>query len=272
VRPDHLDWASHRGARVLREIHSINADIFALQELNRYDDIAGDLAPEFVVLFAPKMLSPAVSSHGPPDGIALCVRRSRLDVLDVEIRYIRSRSTRCLSNQVAIIATLADKATGRTMVIAAAHLKAGSGAEADAIRAEQASVVVNSARSAVSCAADRSHPIPIVLMGDLNAEPGSPAHHDITKTLGPKGGVSAYASCSPDGSEPLMTTRKWTGEDAPVLTHRTVDYIFFTPDSGLTVTALRRLPSAESIGDAGLPSEECPSDHVPLAARFTWVA
>ena len=131
----HLEW-SWRCPRVLREISNMDADILSLQELNRYDDVAAALAPTHAALFAPKLYSPAVrvASGAPPDGVSLFVRRSRFAIVDVEVLYIRSRTTGLLSNQVALIATLRDTvvvtggSNGRVLVVAAAHLASGVGA------------------------------------------------------------------------------------------------------------------------------------------------
>lgn len=268
----HLDW-SWRGPRVLREISNMDADILSLQELNRYEDVAAVLAPTHAALFVPKLYSPAVrvGSGAPPDGVALFVRR-RFEIVDVEVLYIRSRTTGLLSNQVALIATLRDTVVAggsRFLVVAATHLASGVGAESDVIRAEQAATVVSAARSAVVRAKSfisnsTKCTVPTILLGDLNSEPTSPAAHAIALTLnGDSGGASVF-------EKPDFTTYKWTGNSPPKLARRTVDYIWLTKDKGLSIGARRRLPTETQIGEYGLPSEEWPSDHLPLAVKLVW--
>ncbi|KAJ2400299.1 RNA exonuclease ngl2 [Coemansia sp. RSA 2559] len=65
-------------------------------------------------------------------------------------------------------------------------------------------------------------------------------------------------------------TEKWQGE--PIFTNYTewkgtLDYIFFAPDSGISLREVLSLPEEKHL-KPGLPNDALPSDHISLIARF----
>ena len=268
-------WA-RRGPQVLEEVVALDADIFAVQELVRYESFA-ELNRSHALLFAPKLHSPALAGGGPGDGVALLVKRARFDVMDVDVVYFRGGAGGALSNQNAIVATLRDRASGRLLVAAATHLKAGASPAEEAMRVHQVEQLAARARAAklAAEAAGGGAPVPIVIGGDFNCAPGEKPWHSML-TIVPElrsaynlvdrsAGLEAYS-----GGEPRFTTWKFRGHDTPVEKKVTEDFLFYT-DGALRVASLKKLPNEESCGTYGLPSASFPSDHLPLAAQFAWV-
>ncbi|KAJ1788003.1 RNA exonuclease ngl2 [Coemansia sp. RSA 2399] len=65
-------------------------------------------------------------------------------------------------------------------------------------------------------------------------------------------------------------TEQWQGE--PIFTNYTewkgtLDYIFFAPDSGISLREVLSLPEEKHL-KPGLPNDAFPSDHISLIARF----
>ena len=254
--------------------------------MNRYDDLAAALAPEYAVLFSPRITSAgsgALSRGAAPDGVALFVRHSRLSIVDVETVYFRDPLTGGLASQNAIVATLRDTATGRTLIVANAHLKAGKGEGPDATRVTQSAQLDAAARgSRVRAEAARRGPaldadvgngspvsphgaaaIPIVVLGDFNAPADSTCVRNLLATLSPSGGArAAHADVE-------FTTLKYRGSP-PTKVQHVIDFCFFVEGGGLKLVATRRLPVPDAAGAEGLPHATFPSDHIPLSAVFEW--
>jgi endonuclease/exonuclease/phosphatase family metal-dependent hydrolase len=279
---DAMQW-SRRGAQVLEEMVALDADVFSVQELVRYESFA-ELNRSHVFLFAPKLKSPALAGGGAGDGVALFVRRSRFEVEDVGVHYFRAPSrggsgggSEKLSNQNAIVATLRDRACGRLLVAAATHLKAGTAPGDEAARLWQVEQLVAHVRAAkLAAEAAGGAPLPVVIGGDFNCAPGEKPWLSLLTTLparsaynhlSPEGGLEAYAA-----GEPRFTTFKFRENPEEPTRPRekkvTEDYLFYT--DALRVASLKTLPNEESCGAYGLPAAHFPSDHLPLAAQLEW--
>jgi mRNA deadenylase 3'-5' endonuclease subunit Ccr4 len=280
---DAMAWA-RRGSQVLEEMIALDADIFSVQELVQYASFA-ELNRSHVFLFAPKLKSPALAGGGAGDGVALFVKRSRFELVDVGVHYFRAGAEwgAPLSNQNAIVATLRDRASGRLLVAAATHLKAGAAPADEEARCSQATQLAGLVRAAklAAEAAGGGAPVPVVMGGDFNAAPGEKPWRTLLSIMPglrsaynhlARGeaalealGLEAYAA-----GEPRFTTWKFRGHDAPKEKKVTEDYLFFDAKA-LRVVTLKALPTEEKCGAHGLPADHFPSDHLPLAAQFEFL-
>jgi endonuclease/exonuclease/phosphatase family metal-dependent hydrolase len=273
---------------ILHELAAVSPDVIALQEVNRYDDLAAALAAEYSVVFSPRLMSAgsgALSRAAAPDGVALFVRRARLSVVDVETLFFRDPSTGGLASQNALVATLRDVATGRDLVVSNSHLKAGKGDGPEATRVAQSAQLVAAVRgarvraealrrvaagAAVSDVGDGSPvsprgagAVPVVVLGDFNAPADSACVRNLLATLSHHGGArAAHADAE-------FTTLKFRGSPPSKVQH-VIDYAFFVEGGGLRLAATRRLPLSDAAGPQGLPNASFPSDHIPLSAVFEW--
>jgi endonuclease/exonuclease/phosphatase family metal-dependent hydrolase len=274
LAPAHAAFA-HRGPLINEHLFALDADIAGLQEVSRLDSLSAEFSESHAVLFAAKLRSAAV----PGDGCALLLRRARFDVLDVQVlHYAAAGATpgaAPLANQVAIIATVFDKAAQRALVVAVTHLKAAQTPAAEAERLAQVEQLAAAVRAAAARAEEHAGgaPVPVLLLGDFNTYPGQRPYFALL-TLMPDL-VSAYNYLPRSGApaayaegEPAFTTYKFRGAEEK---RACEDYIFFSGAKGLSRVALLRLPSAAELGEGrGLPSQVYPSDHLTLGAHLAW--
>lgn len=279
---EHSDWDMHRGSLVIHELERHGADIIALQEVNRVETIARAFSETYTLLYAPKLSGVSI----PGEGCALLVRRSRLEVCEVDTLYYKTTMDQNspLSNQTAQVVLLRDKLNLRYLVACNTHLKASQTPEAEALRCSQVQQLVSAARAMRTRGEDRSGgagselPVPVVMLGDFNTYPGQRPYMTLLTTFGaglhsaynafPRGGmeISDYSA-----GEPPFTTYKFRGgRDGHGISEKRVceDFIFFS--EGLSPQALLRLPTVEDIGKWGLPSPVFPSDHLCLGLKATW--
>ena len=279
IAPDALAWPL-RGPQILAELTSLHLDICCLQELNHPETLR-ELSATHALLFAPKLLSPALAGGAPGCGTALLLRRERLEVVAVDVVYFAAPAGG-LSNQVAIVATVRDRASGRQLVVSSAHLKAGAGAANEALRLSQVQQLAAHVRGArMHAEAATGRPVPCVCGGDFNTAPGEAPYGALLTAL--PGAASAFNAlpAAAAGSvgvgeyaagEPRFTTWKFRGHGRAGGEEKKVteDYVFYTAGSGLRLAGRKRLPEEAELGQYGLPSAACPSDHLPLAAQFAW--
>lgn len=187
------------------------------------------------------------------------------------------------SNQGMLIATLHDKHSGAIIIAATAHLKAKAGPKNDAIRDHQAKQLLAQLSRAQRSLCDGFPPQPIkdlsqscelgpplvILCGDLNTTPDSSTCQLITEHSSHlRSSWETYPSnkcqSSMDTKQPFSTWKfRSDGESK-----RIIDYIWYSADDRLQLASHWQLPSEDSIGDAGLPSLEYPSDHLALCCCF----
>jgi len=108
---------------------------------------------------------------------------------------------------------------------------------------------------ATSCNKDKVDKVGIVLCGDFNAEPKS----ETTKTIIEWGKVI-------NSHEDLLFTLY---QLLPTEKCKTLDYLYHSRE--LTVIETLSMPTKEEVGQAGLPSELYPSDHLSLYAKFQFL-
>ncbi len=246
TRPEDLGWEL-RGERILTEIldHRSNGrapDVVCLQEVDHFDDF----------------LAPRLAAHGyrgsfhpkEPDRDGCCVVWREERFVDATIRCLRYTDPRTGAprTQLAVIADLTSH-DGRSLRLATTHLKAKAGHEE--VRAEQV-------RELLAALADTE--APLLVGGDFNDVPGSPAHALMASH--PLGLSSSYADLA-SGAEPDWTTWKVraTGE-----ARRTIDYLWHSED--LRPVACLSIPADHDIGPTRLPSDRYPSDHLALLVRY----
>jgi nocturnin len=106
---------------------------------------------------------------------------------------------------------------------------------------------------------------PIIVAGDLNAQPHEPAV-EVFKKLGL---MSCYARHI--RAEPLFTTWKIrSGPYKPGEAKMTIDYIF-AQHSAFDVYDVLAMPRSDELGPKGLPCRGHPSDHLMLKACLEFV-
>ncbi|KAK1285220.1 hypothetical protein QJS10_CPB20g01082 [Acorus calamus] len=113
---------------------------------------------------------------------------------------------------------------------------------------------------------------PVLVAGDFNSTPGDKVYQRLvsgsTSTLMQQGETEEKSHLS------LCSLHAFIGGEPPFTNYTpgfvgTLDYIFFTPSSGLKPVSSLEIPGPESpdiVG--GLPNYQFPSDHLPIGADF----
>jgi mRNA deadenylase 3'-5' endonuclease subunit Ccr4 len=240
-------------------------DIIAMEEVDRYHGFYMPILKLFGYdgIFAPKPYSPGVKSGWYSDGCALFWKKDTFDLID-EVR--RSFDT---GTQVFIIATLRHRESGRIIVVTATHLKAQKNSANEKIRTIQANQLVECTEDIVKKAASDANieatDIPIVLMGDFNAEPDGEGNTCIKSILSKK--PQFYSAYNLERGD-FFTTWKTRGDET---SRRIIDYIFHNckdTKKGLRCTQVLDISKEEEIEATKLPGFRHPSDHMNIAARF----
>ena len=218
-----------RAPAVVARARALHADVMCLQEVE-----AEMFAALRVSLAELEYVGLFAQKEKKPDGCAVFFRVSRFQL--VESRRIVYRDG---SGHVAQLVTFDHE--GKRVAIVNTHLKWDPADTPAALKFgfRQASEVV------VALQSERSKHAAQIVCGDLNVTPDS----DVVAELRAAGFEAAHAdvfSCNSNGVAKL------------------IDYVFFRGD-------LRGEPVAPRVIDdaTALPSEEEPSDHLPLAVRFT---
>ncbi|XP_066505372.1 nocturnin isoform X2 [Hoplias malabaricus] len=260
-----LNWAE-RKYLILEEILTYRPDVLCLQEVDHYYDTFQPLLSRvgYQGSFCPKPCSPCldVRDNNGPDGCALFFSRQRFELLGTS--HLRLSAMMLKTNQVAIVATLRCRDTGRTFCVAVTHLKARSGWEA--FRSAQGSHLLQQLRVICSQQGQHSEGVPLVVCGDFNAEPDEEVYRRFLAS--PLQLESAYRTLSSDGNtEPLFTSWKIrpSGES-----RATLDYVWYSR-LGFSVDAVLSMPSEEQIGPDRLPSYHYPSDHLSLVCDLSFI-
>ncbi|XP_050983399.1 nocturnin [Labeo rohita] len=269
-----LNW-SERKYLILEEILTYRPDVLCLQEVDHYFDTFQPVLASlgYQSSFCPKPCSPCLDVHNNngPDGCALFFNRRRFQLLHTA--HLRLSAMMLKTNQVAIVATLRCRLTGRIFSVAVTHLKARSGWEA--FRSAQGAHLLQQLCDLTTQShleidvenrtRDGEEGIPLVVCGDFNAEPSEEVYRRFMTS--PLGLESAYKCLSEDGNtEPLYTSWKIrpSGES-----RSTLDYIWYS-ERAFQVDAVLRIPSEEQIGPDRLPSYHYPSDHLSLVCDLSF--
>ncbi|TRY54755.1 hypothetical protein DNTS_031271, partial [Danionella cerebrum] len=261
---DALNW-SERKYLILEEILTYRPDILCLQEVDHYFDTFQPILASlgYQSSFCPKPCSPCLDVHNNngPDGCALFFQRCRFQLLHTA--HLRLSAMMLKTNQVAVVATLRCRLTGRMFCVAVTHLKARSGWEA--FRSAQGANLLQQLGDLTSQSVDQDQHagieegIPLVVCGDFNAEPCEEVYKRFMNS--PLKLDSVYKCLSEDGStEPPYTSWKIrpSGESCS-----TLDYIWYS-QRAFQVDAVLKIPTEEQIGPDRLPSYHYPSDHLSL--------
>ncbi|GFH06560.1 endo/exonuclease/phosphatase domain-containing protein [Haematococcus lacustris] len=250
-----LEWET-RLPLILDEIDEASADICAIQELNRYEELRALLALRgYDGCFFPKHVSPASRNRCPPDGLAIFYKKDRLEVA----------------------AQPADRLQGQQVVVVTTHLKAKEGQEMDNIRLSQGQ---GGQAGSGQQQQQGSHLVPVIIAGDFNTIPtsavckmfqGHTVPLDSLWDLPNSGEPTAAASDAPGAAAGGVDTEFSTWKFRSVgESKRVIDYILWTRGRGLQPVARWRMLTEQEIGPTGLPTLRYPSDHVALCADFQW--
>lgn len=240
-------------------------DVIALEEIDRYRGFFAPLLRIFGYegLFMPKQKAPGVALGYYSDGCALFWKTNTFDFVREDRLNYR------VGNQVAILAELKHKSSGAHILVAITHLKAQKSMTNEKIRCSQVEELLGHIQAAV---AERD--IPVLIMGDFNADP--PAHLSFDESsvgavlsnhlfkdseFTPLRLQSAYEIDPP--SNDLFTTWKTRGTQT---VKRIIDYIFYTEQ--LTCTSTFSVPKDDKLEAGKLPGLRYPSDHLMIAAKF----
>ena len=213
------------------------------------------------------------------------------------------------SAHVALLALLRHRATGALLLLGTVHmpLPAFKSPNPDARQAQFVAALAAEVDALLEPLGLAGR-VPVLITGDFNSKPGTPAHALLTAGALPEGALhstvsppypasttfapftSAYAAAG-GGAEPDFTTfrlcrNEETGKDtAPFI--GCLDYILARnpraaatemtapdapPRARLELLAVDALPSLDSLraGSTGaMPSDVHPSDHLPIAATYT---
>lgn len=319
-----LHW-QYRKKNLLRELLAYKADILCLQEVQS-DHYVDFWAPElskagYMSIYKKKTTELYTENKYAIDGCATFFKRDRFSLVkkyEVEFNKAalsladsfpnpnqkKSALNRLLKDNVALIAVLEaidpvpDAAARRTLIcVANTHIHANP--ELNDVKLWQVHTLLKGLEK-IAASAD----IPMLVAGDFNSVPGSPAHSLLTKGRVDQAAVeaidplrflrdqklshtlpltSAYstvwdASNAHDGKLAKQKQRLDSKLHEPHFTNvskdfrGTLDYILFTNNS-LVPTAVLELPAESEVvsGNEHMPNAQYSSDHLALLAEFQYV-
>ena len=249
-------------------------DVIAMEEVDQFNSFFEPLLNMlgYQGLFVPKPHSPCVMSGWFSDGCALFWKSSVLELVN-EGRYSYQQG-----NQVYLILTMRHLETGKIMIFAVTHLKAGKGVDKEVLRTAQVKELMQRLESSVSSASrDQGvelNDIPVILMGDFNSDIRE-EESCIRSIIVDKEDASTYPWTSayeidpPDSS--LFTTWKIRGD---ITQQRIIDYIFYNAKNvdGFECTHILDVPNEDELEPTKLPGFKYPSDHLAIGAKFRLTA
>ena len=241
-------------------------DIIAMEEVDRFYGFFAPLLKMmgYAGLFVPKPLSPGALSGWYSDGCALFWKKDQFQLIKEE------KGAYSCSSQVYSVATLKHNYTGKVLIVAATHLKAGKGVIKEEIRAGQVreflDIIQESAKNVTKKEKIDIDEVPIIAMGDFNSDPEeeNSCVQNIISNQSTYRLQSAYMIDSPDSS---FTTWKTRGTST---FKRTIDYIFYNADfaRGIECSHTLSIPTEDEMEDTRLPGFKYPSDHIAIGAKF----
>lgn len=322
-----LNW-HYRKQNLLRELIAYKADILCLQEVQS-DHYLDFWAPElqkagYVAIYKKKTTEIYTDNKYAIDGCATFFRRERFSLVkkyEVEFNKAalslaesfsnplqkKSALNRLLKDNVALIAVLEaidsgppDTVAGRRTLICVANTHIHANPELNDVKLWQVHTLLKGLEK-IAASAD----IPMLVAGDFNSTPGSPAHSLLVKG---KVEASAVAAIDPltflkdqklSHSLPLMSAYASMADAQNTSDHRlpkqkqrldpktqepnftilskdfkgTLDYILYTSNS-LRPTAVLELPLETDVlsrPDETMPNAQFSSDHLALMSEFTYI-
>lgn len=288
-------------------------DILAMEEVDRF---YGFFQPALAKMgyegtFAPKPNAPGISLGWYSDGCALFWKK------DIFEKISFCKRSYGAGKQVYLIAILRHRPTGRDVVVAVTHLKAQDSEISEKIRSLQAVELVKEVSHVAQAlllrpenrdyktnqvASSSTAKVPIILLGDFNAEPygecrecipsivGEADERNINNNAAETDNTSRdeccfFQSAYAYGTE-SFTTWKTRGSKT---VKRVIDYIFHNcqplgvkscniPSKGnptdcngppgMRCTHTLSIPQAKDLESTFLPGFRQPSDHFMIAAKF----
>ena len=260
-----LEWSARKW-KIIFEIAQYSPDVVCLQEVDRFYFIHKMLQKiGYDGKFVPKPDSPCYHLPGNtgPDGCAILYNTNKLVLIKTTSKVLTVAGVP--SNQVALLCHFKIKGSGRIIAVCTTHLKARKSPLLAAVRDEQGKDLIDFVgREVVSCTT------PLVVTGDFNAESWEPVVKRMRRSF-----ASAYDDHYPAGH--ALPPSNWTQRQEEEETRQTVDYIFYSRESGggsgtsggckMRVTGVLDLHSPDLL--TPLPNDQYPSDHLSLAASFS---
>lgn len=248
---DALNWKRRRNL-LTQEIVRYSPDIICLQEVDHFKYLQKTLGSQgYVGHFFPKPDSPCmyITDNNGPDGCAIFFLADKFELIQTETRILEVWKVQ--SNQVALLANLRNRFTGKELCVATTHLKARKGALLAALRNEQG-------KDLLDFISRYSEGRAVILCGDFNAEPSEPVYSTLTTDMSLRLS-SAYATAT---GEPPYTT--WKIRQEGEICH-TIDYIFYSKNK-MRVADVLEFPTGNEVGKDRCPSLSYPSDHFSLVS------
>lgn len=196
------------------------------------------------------------------------------------------------SISIAILETTHVRAQRKQIAIANIHGHAGGENAKACINVLQTQLALHACRKAMysflgnnprKVDAEAPAPLPLIFAGDFNARPGSGSHsllstgflpkdsHFLTYSQGKQStteDMKHYMSLKSSYGDSLFGEPRATYHANPQL-NGVLDYIWYTP-SHLSVHRLLEVPDLSMRSGLKLPTTEFPSDHLPIAAEFSF--
>ncbi|XP_054732795.1 nocturnin isoform X2 [Anastrepha obliqua] len=294
-----LTW-ENRKFLIVQEILQNNPDIICLQEVDHFKFLQNILGTQnYEGIFFPKPDSPClyIEENNGPDGCAIFYKRDKFELKNFDTRILEV--WRVQSNQVAIVADLVVKATGKEFCVCTTHLKARHGSLLSKLRNEQG-------RDLLRFVKQFAGQLPVLICGDFNAEPTEPVYATVLSGEVLKL-ASAYADvkakrdeCNNDSANERKADKELHGNEAkerrdesgeydcddkviqsiqrepPYTTWKiredgeechTIDYVFYSPEQ-FKIRNCLEFPQDDEVGKNRTPSFQYPSDHFSLVCDF----
>lgn len=278
---------------------SFGPDLLCVEEIDRFYDFFQPALSRFGYqgIFQPKPKAPGVKLGWYSDGCAIFFKKNAFELISHEQREFRK------GTQIYIVTTLRHLESRRKLVVGVTHLKAGQKDENELVREMQAHEFLEEVEKAAihALAMENSHEknadlqtetnisdIPILLLGDFNAEPSSILNKENGKNVPSNKlpcSLSSYSSSVSSLSgrslksaypndENDYTTWKTRGERS---VKHVIDYILYssvstskpTSDETFYCTKILNIPKEEDVEEGLYPGFRHPSDHINIAAQFS---
>jgi mRNA deadenylase 3'-5' endonuclease subunit Ccr4 len=262
-------------------------DIIAMEEVDHYHGFFSPILKLFNYkgIFIPKPNAPGAYDGWYSDGCALFWKETAFQY----ISHVTNRF-KAGGNQVYIICTLRHLQSGKEIIVVVTHLKAKNSDTNEQIRTEQVkelmhcvssyntSIVLHddgsSSSSSSSSSSGGADHVPIIILGDFNADPygeGKTCIKSILSHSSPS--LQSTYDLKEDGDgagggsgESYFTTWKTRGEES---VRRIIDYIFYSNQCpGFRCTHVLSIPKEYEIEATKLPGFRYPSDHLSIGSKF----
>jgi len=219
-------------------------DVIALEECDHFSDwFQPKLEKEgYEGIFYPKPYKPANAPQA--DGTALFWRKDKFKLLK------QSYSQYSPEESQGVVLVLLENSTepGKNVCVAATHLKASLGFEER--RETQGKILLQTINNFIP-----EKDYPVIILGDFNDTPDSAVHKVMRESY-----TSAY-----EDKPGHWTTWKKRKEEVK----RTIDYIWYCSGK-LRATHILAIPEDKDC-PLLLPAEYHPSDHMMIAAKFSFL-